>query len=399
MSLHQLQLLTGLVRASRYRYVPGPHNIRLLLQGEGVGYGALIRRIETKIDLGKDPSDHIIYADIMSDLLKCCPNLLIYVNKNPQAGIPTPSPIINALSSIEGLRPKIGDYLPHPTQRNVAAGEGDTSLERLEWSGKEGIIVGDLTFLLRHAPYLRKLVLGQAFLCSTRLSDTLSDLQIPLLHLTSLRVDLTTLHRAYIRYTRRWSIPALQTLEVLIGSAPWQSDVYGLLECLPPLRELHLRVLEYSSMPPQTWHDLLGRQGCSVLQALTFNVSVMPALPPDIDLPNLSQVSLEGCPPDFRAMNEYDRPESDRREQLSEHLTALASRHATLRCIRMLDDEFLLISGRNAEGYGTSGWEVPRRKKLSREFRTWKEWSSLLRAAGIRLTNCEGDLIDRKSVV
>ena len=50
MSLHQLQLLTGLVRASRYRYVPGPHNIRLLLEGEGIGYGALIRRIESTID-------------------------------------------------------------------------------------------------------------------------------------------------------------------------------------------------------------------------------------------------------------------------------------------------------------------------------------------------------------
>lgn len=49
-SLRQLQLFTGLVRGSRYRYCPGPHNIRLLLEGKGTGYGALIRRIETEID-------------------------------------------------------------------------------------------------------------------------------------------------------------------------------------------------------------------------------------------------------------------------------------------------------------------------------------------------------------
>ncbi|KIM23389.1 hypothetical protein M408DRAFT_263914 [Serendipita vermifera MAFF 305830] len=49
-SLRQLQLFTALVRGSRYRYYPGPHNIRLLLEGKGTGYGALIRRIETEID-------------------------------------------------------------------------------------------------------------------------------------------------------------------------------------------------------------------------------------------------------------------------------------------------------------------------------------------------------------
>jgi len=49
-SLRQLQVFTGLVRGSRYRYVAGPHNIRLLLEGKGTGYGALIRRIETEID-------------------------------------------------------------------------------------------------------------------------------------------------------------------------------------------------------------------------------------------------------------------------------------------------------------------------------------------------------------
>lgn len=49
-SLRQLQVFTGLVRGSRYRYVAGPHNIRLLLEGKGTGYGALIRRLETEID-------------------------------------------------------------------------------------------------------------------------------------------------------------------------------------------------------------------------------------------------------------------------------------------------------------------------------------------------------------
>jgi hypothetical protein len=49
-SLRQLELLTALVRASRYRYVPGPHNIKLLREGKGTGYGVFIRRIETRID-------------------------------------------------------------------------------------------------------------------------------------------------------------------------------------------------------------------------------------------------------------------------------------------------------------------------------------------------------------
>jgi hypothetical protein len=49
-SLRQLQVFTGLVRGSRYRYVAGPHNIRLLLEGKGTGYGSLIRRLETEID-------------------------------------------------------------------------------------------------------------------------------------------------------------------------------------------------------------------------------------------------------------------------------------------------------------------------------------------------------------
>jgi hypothetical protein len=49
-SLRQLQVFTGLVRGSRYRYVAGPHNIRLLIEGKGTGYGSLIRRLETEID-------------------------------------------------------------------------------------------------------------------------------------------------------------------------------------------------------------------------------------------------------------------------------------------------------------------------------------------------------------
>lgn len=49
-SLRQLELLTALVRASRYRYVPGPHNIKLFREGKRTGYGIFIRRIETRID-------------------------------------------------------------------------------------------------------------------------------------------------------------------------------------------------------------------------------------------------------------------------------------------------------------------------------------------------------------
>lgn len=48
-TLRQLELLTALVRGSRYRYVDGPHNIRLLLEGKGTGYGTLIRRVESVI--------------------------------------------------------------------------------------------------------------------------------------------------------------------------------------------------------------------------------------------------------------------------------------------------------------------------------------------------------------
>lgn len=48
-TLRQLELLTALVRGSRYRYVDGPHNIRLLLEGKGTGYGAMIKRIDCRI--------------------------------------------------------------------------------------------------------------------------------------------------------------------------------------------------------------------------------------------------------------------------------------------------------------------------------------------------------------
>ncbi|KAG8818844.1 hypothetical protein FRC17_010678 [Serendipita sp. 399] len=391
-SLRQLQLLTGLVRASRYRYVPapGPQKIRILLEGKGTGYGVMIRRILTKIDLGRDPSDHIIYADILSDLLKCCPNLRIYVNQNIQAGLPTPAPIINALSDIGSRKAQI---LPNEEEPSKGTTEDDyLGIERLEWSGKESLIVGDLTFLLRTTPYLRKLVLGPVFLCSIRLSDTLSEPSISLVHLQSIHMDMTSLHRAHIRYTRRWLIPSLRHLQVLIGFAPWQSDLLFFLDAAGSgLESLHLRVADHCSMTAENWSDILTR--CLKISSLSFNVAAMPVLSPSIVLPELRSVGLEGCLPDFRATNEYDRPESDRREQLEEHLSALIARNTTLRVIQMLDDEFLLISGKNAQGYGTTGWEVPRRKKLSREFRTWKEWSSNLRVAGISLENCEGDAI------
>lgn len=62
-NLHQLELLTALVRGSRYRYVDGPHNIRLLLEGKGTGYGAMIKRIESYIDC-----EYPIFIDIVSSL-------------------------------------------------------------------------------------------------------------------------------------------------------------------------------------------------------------------------------------------------------------------------------------------------------------------------------------------
>ncbi|CAG7852407.1 SubName: Full=Uncharacterized protein {ECO:0000313/EMBL:CCA70872.1} [Serendipita indica DSM 11827] len=348
-SLHQLQLLTGIVHPSQRRYVPGPYTTPLLLERKGIGHGALIQRIETIIDLGKYQSDDLIYGSIMSELLKCCPKLRIYVNKNPRAGNSTPLPIINALGRSGGGGTRTSDYFPQLKQQEIASEQGNTSLEHLEWSGKEGILVGDLNLLLPRIPYLRRLVLGDVFLCFTRFSDTHSTLQISLLHLTSLRIDLTTPERAYIRYNHRWCIPTLQSLEALVGPAPWDSDLYGFLEHLPPLREFHLRVLTHTIMPPQIWHELFKRMKCSTIRVLTFNVSDMPVLPTDIELPNISQVFLEGCTPDFRAKSLYDRPESDRKEQLSEHFTALARRCVTLRCIRMLDDEFLLMYGRNVQ--------------------------------------------------
>lgn len=335
-----------------------------------------------------DKADHVTYTDMISDLLRCCPNLRIYVNRNTQSGSPTPTPIINALSDIAIIPTQTYHDGTIVTNSNVPY----CPIERLEWSGKEGLMVGDLTFLLRTTPFLRKLVLGPTFLCSSRLSDTLSDPQIPLQCLQSLHIDLTSLHRAYIRYTRRWLMPALQHLQVLIASVPWKADLLFLLDAVGEnLISLHLKVPQHTSMLNEDWVDILLR--CPNVSFLTFNASAMPVLPPKVILPNLRIVGLEGCLPDFRATNEYDRPESDRREQLTEHLTCLTARAGTLESIRMMDDEFLLMSGPNAEGFGTMGWEVPRRKKMTRELSTWKDWYTELKAAGITLANCDGDPI------
>lgn len=265
------------------------------------------------------------------------------------------------------------------------------AIERLEWR-KEGLVVGDLTYLLRSTPYLRKLVLGPVLLCSTRLFDALSDPQIPLLYLQSLHIDLTTVHRAYIRYTRRWVLPSLVHLQVLVDSAPWQADLIFLLDAVGSgLRSLHLKVLQHTFMLTEDWVEILAR--CPNVATLVFNVASMPVLPPELTLSSLHTVGLEGCLPDFRATNEYDRPESDRREQLTEHLGSLAARGGTIKCIRMMDEEFQWISGKNAENSGTMGWEIPRRRKLTREFNTWKDWKVNLRLSGITLTDCEGKLI------
>jgi len=337
--------------------------------------------------VGKDPSDHVIYADILSDLLKCCPYLRIYVNRNPQSGIPTPSPIIDALS-----KAAIPETEHISWYKNSLATDDITAaraIERLEWSGREGLVVGDLTYLLRSTPYLRKLILGPIFLCSTRLSDTLSNPMIPLLYLQSLHIDLSSVHRAFIRYTRRWILPSLVHLQVLIDSAPWQADLLFLLDAVGMgLQSLHLKVSQHTSMLTEHWVEMLVR--CPNLSSLIFNVASMPVIPSDTLLPKLEIVGLEGCLPDFRATNEYDRPESDRREQLTEHLGSLAARRGTIRSIRMMDDEFHWISGKNAEGSRTMGWEIPRRRKLTREFNTWKELRMTLKLSGIALTDCDG---------
>lgn len=344
--------------------------------------------IDHSLSVRNDQSDHVAYADMVSDLLKCCPNLRIYVNRNTQPGVPTPSSIVNALSDIAVI-PSTPYY---DTCEPSASSASYCPIERLEWSGKEGLVVGDLTYLLRTTPFLRKLVLGPIFLCSTRLSDTLSDPLIPLQCLQSLHIDLTNLHRAYIRYTRRWLMPSLRHLQVLIASAPWQADLLFLLDAVgEKLQSLHLRVPQHTSMLTEDWVDILLR--CSNLTVLIFNASAMPVLPLQVALPNLRIVGLEGCRPDFRATNEYDRPESDRREQLTEHLGSLAARKGRLESIRMMDDEFLLMSGANAEVFGTMGWEVPGRKKLTRELSTWKDWYTKLKIAGITLANCDGDTI------
>jgi hypothetical protein len=413
-SLRKLQLFTGVVRASRYRYVPGPHKLRLLLQGKGNGYGSLIRRVETRISRKclsftreakstlrliaefvfpykrastVEPADHSIYADILSDLLRCCPNLRIYVNRNTQPGIPTPSTIINALArhGITGSTSRVD------LSDNIDVNGSLNSIERLEWSGKEGAIVGDLTYLLRSTPNLRKLILGPVFLCSIRLTDTLSDAPIPLPHLQSLHIDLSSMHRAYIRYTRRWVLPSIRHLQVLIDSPSWQADLLFLLTTAgATLRSLTLKVHHVTSMLTQDWVNILAR--CPNLECLVFNASNMPVLPSTVALPVLREVGLEGCLPDFRAINEYDRPESDRREQLTEHLTSLALRKGTLKSIRMMDAEFIRLSGYNGKGE-TMGWEIPKRRKLSQEYKTWKEWSMNLKEIGISLTTGEGQLI------
>lgn len=287
-----------------------------------------------------------------------------------------------------GLRPE-DDFIP--------------SIQRLEWSGREGLPVGDLTYLLRSTPHLRKLILGPIFLSSVRLYDTLSHPSIPLRYLQSLHIDLSSLHRAYIRYTRRWQLPSLQHLQVLIGPVPWLSDLLFFLDPVgPDLSSLHLKVLHHSSMLTEHWSDILRL--CPNLTSLIFDVSAMPVLPPDVPLNQLRTVGLEGCHPDFRPRDEYDRPESDRKEQLCEHLGSLALRKGTVRSVRMMDDGFLRFSRRTSEAasglpglgagaMGTMGWDVRKLRRLSREVKIWKEWSLKLKVADIALTNREGEVI------
>ena len=345
-SLKELDIISGILQASRYRYIVGAKGSKVLPHMNG--YGQWIRRVETCIHLKKNNAEQAYYAEHMGKLLSCCPRLTIYINRNPMPIITTPSTIVDALSSLE-------------------------QVERLEWSGTEGLPVGELTYLLRSSPRVRKLVLGWVFLTSSRLTSAIHGSPPTIKTLTDLSFDLSIPNRAHLGYaSRSWVLPSVRTLTVTLGAIPWHRDLAILLERIgAALISLRLIAVKNPSMQGGYWVDLLVH--CPNLTCLSFDVEKMPILPESVSLPHLATVGLEGCVPDFHPLDVYDRPESDRREQLTEHLIALRHRAKTLRTIRMIGKEFM-----------TEVWKQPR------VARNWMHWKADLKEVGVHLVNQDG---------
>ena len=348
-SLKELEIISGILQASRYRYIVSAKGVRVLPHMNG--YGQWIRRVETCIRLNKKTVEQAYYAEHVGKLLLCCPRLIIYINRNPMPVITTPSTVINALSNLEYI-------------------------ERLEWSGTEGLPVGELTYLLRCSPRLRKLVLGWVLLTSSRLTSAIHGSPLTMPTLTDLSFDLSIPNRAYLGYaSRSWVLPSVSKLTITLGATTWHRDLTVLLERIgATLVSLRLIAVKNPSMRGDHWSDLLVH--CPGLTYLGFDVEKMPILPELIHLPELITVGLEGCVPDFHPVDVYDRPESDRREQLTEHLTALRYRAKTVRTIRMIGKEFLMKE-----------WRQPR------VARNWMHWEANLKEVGVRLVNQDGQPI------
>jgi hypothetical protein len=345
-SLKELEIISDILQASRYRYIVGAKGARVLPHMNG--YGQWIRRIETSIHLEKKTTKQAYYGKHVGMLLSCCPRLTIFINRNPMPVITTPSTIIDALSGLE-------------------------LVERLEWSGTEGLPVGELTYLLRSSPRLRTLVLGWVLLTSSRLTSAIHGSPLTIPTLTNLSFDLSIPNRAQLSYaSRSWVLPSVHDLTITLGATPWHKVLTLLLERIgPTLSSLRLIAIRNPSMQGGYWSDLLVH--CPNLNYLSFNAEKMPILPESIHLPNLTTVGLEGCVPDFHPVDAYDRPESDRREQLMEHLIALKHRAMPLRVIRMIGEEFL-----------TKPW------KQSRVARNWMEWKADLKEVGVHLVDQDG---------
>ena len=348
-SLKELEIISGILQASRYRYIVGTKGTKVLPHMNG--YGQWIRRVETCIHLSNKNVEQAYYAEHVQKLLSCCPRLLIYVNRNPMPIITTPSTIVDALSGLKHV-------------------------ERLEWSGTEGLPVGELTYLLRSSPRVRKLVLGWVLLTSSRLTSAIHGSPLTLQTLTDLSFDLSIPNRAHLSYaSRSWVLPSVRTLTVTLGVITWHKDLALLLERIgATLFSLRLIAVKNPSMRGGYWVDLLVH--CPNLTYLSFDVEKMPILPESVYLPNLTSVGLEGCVPDFHPVDVYDRPESDRREQLTEHLIALRYRAKTLRTIRMIGKEFI-----------GEEWKQPR------VARNWMHWKADLTEVGVHLVNQDGNPI------
>lgn len=345
-SLRELEVISRILQASRYRYIVGAKGSMVLPHMNG--YGQWVRRVETCIPLNQKIVEQAYYAEHVGRLLSCCSRLTIYINRNPMPIITTPSTIVDALSSLKHV-------------------------ERLEWSGTEGLSVGELTYLLRSSPRVRKLVLGWVLLTSSRLTSAIHGSPLTIQTLTDLSFDLSIPNRAHLSYaSRSWVLLSVRTLTVTLGVITWYRDLAILLERIgTALVSLRLIAIKNPSMRGGYWVDLLVH--CPNLTCLGFDVEKMPILPESVHLPHLTSVGLEGCVPDFHPVDVYDRPESDRREQLTEHLLALRYRAQTLRTIRMIGKEFM-----------TEEWKQPR------VARNWMHWKADLKEVGVHLVNQDG---------